>query len=62
MGDWSFWIRVRALVEAPTPLLEVEGDVPIYEPPKTPFPDQVFRKFEVGLTGLGIEVLDNVVN
>ena len=62
MGDWSFWKRVRGLVEAPQPLLEVEGDVPFYEPPKTPFPDQVFRKFEVGLTGLGIEVLDNVVD
>ena len=56
MGDWSFWKRVWGLVEAPHPLLEVEGDVPFYEPPKTPFPDQVFRKFEVGLTGLGIEV------
>ena len=62
MGDWSFWKRVRGLVEVPLPLLEVEGDVPFYEPPKTPFPDQVFRKFEVGLTGLGIEVLDNVVD
>ena len=62
MGDWSFWKRVRGLVEAPQPLLEVEGDVSFYEPPKTPFPDQVFRKFEVGLTGLGIEVLDNVVD
>ena len=28
MGDWSFWKRVRGLVEAPQPLLEVEGDVP----------------------------------
>ena len=62
MGDWSFWKRVRGLVEAPQPLLEVEGDVPFYEPPKTPFPDQVFQKFEVGLTGLGIEVLDNDVD
>ena len=62
MGDWSFWKRVRGLVEAPQPLLEVEGDVSFYEPPKTPFTDQVFRKFEVGLTGLGIEVLDNVVD
>ena len=53
---------MRGLVEAPQPLLEVEGDVPFYEPPKTPFPDQVFWKFEVGLTGLGIEVLDNVVD
>ena len=61
MGDWSFQKRVRELVEAPHPLLEVEGDAPFYEPPKTPFPDQVFREFEVGLTGLGIEVLDNVV-
>ena len=49
-------------MEAPQPLLEVEGDVPFYEPPKTPFLDQVFRKIEVGLTGLGIEVLDNVVD
>ena len=61
MGDWSFQKRVWELVEAPHPLLEVEGDAPFYEPPKTPFPDQVFREFEVGLTGLGIEVLDNVV-
>ena len=53
---------MRGLVETPQPLLEVEGDVPFYEPPKTPFPDQVFRIFEVGLTGLGIEVLDNVVD
>ena len=52
---------MRELVEAPQPLLEVEGDVPFYEPPKNPFPDQVFRKFEVGLTGLGIEVLYKVV-
>ena len=56
MGDWSFWKRVRGLVDVPKPLLEVEGDVPFYEPPKTPFPDQVFRKFEVVLTGFGIEV------
>ena len=49
-------------MEAPQPLLEVEGDVPFYEPPETPFPDQVFWKFEVGLTGLWIEVLDNVVD
>ena len=62
MGDWSFWKRVRGLVETPQPLLEVEGDVPFYEPPKTLFPDQVFRKFEVELTGFGIEVLDNVVD
>ena len=56
MGDWSFWKRVRGLVEALQPLLEVEeGDVFFYEPPKIPFPDQVFRKFEVGLAGLGIE-------
>ena len=48
MGDWSFWKRVRRLVETPQPLLEVEGDVPFYEPPKTPFPDLVFGKFEVG--------------
>ena len=34
MGDWSFWKRVRGLVEAPQPLIEVEGDVPFYEPPK----------------------------
>ena len=47
MGDWSFWKRVRGLVEAPQPLLEVEGDVPFYEPPKTPFPDQVFRKLKL---------------
>ena len=39
MGDWSFWKRVRGLVEAPQPILEEEGDVPFYEPPKTPFPD-----------------------
>ena len=51
---------MRGLVEAPQPILEVEGDVLFYEPTKTPFPDQVCRKFEVGLTGLGIEVLDNV--
>ena len=57
MVDWSFWKRVRGLVEALQPLLEVEeGDVFFYEPPKIPFLDQVFRKFEVGLTGLGIEV------
>ena len=62
MGDWSFWKRVRGLVETPQPLLEVEGDVHFYEPPKTPFPDQVFRKFEVGLTGFGIEELDNDVD
>ena len=62
MGDWSFWKRVRGLVEAQQPLLEVEGDVTFYEPLKTSFPDQVFRKFDVGLTGLGIEVLDNVVD
>ena len=62
MGDWSFWKRVWGLVEAPQPLLEVEGDVPFYEPPKSPFVDQVFQQFEVGLTGLGIEVLDNVVD
>ena len=62
MVDCSFWKRVRGLVEASQPLLEVEGDVPFYEPPKTPFPDQVFQKVEVGLTGLGIEVLVNVVN
>jgi len=62
MGDWSFWKRVRGLVEALQPLLEVEGDAPFYEPPKIPFLDQVFRKFEVGLAGLGIEVLDNVVD
>ena len=62
MGDWSFWKRARRLVEAPKSLLEVEDDVTFYEPPKTPFPDQVFRKFEVGLTVLRIEVLDNVVD
>ena len=55
MGDWSFWKRVRGLVEAPQPILEVEGDVLFYEPTKTPFPDQVCRKFEVGLTGLGLK-------
>ena len=55
MGDWFFWKRIRRLVEAPQPLLEVEGDVLFYEPPKTPFPDQVFRKFEVELTGFGIK-------
>ena len=49
-------------MEAPQSLLEVEDDVTFYEPPKTPFPDQVFRKFEVGLTVLRIEVLDNVVD
>ena len=54
--------RMRGLVEAPHLLLKVEGNVPFYEPPKTPFPDQVFRKFEVELTGLGIEVLANVVD
>jgi len=62
MGDWSFWKCVRGLAEVQQPLLEVEVDVPFYETPKTPFPDQVFRKFEVGLAGLGIEVLDNVVD
>jgi len=62
MGDWSFCKRARGLVEAPQPLLEVEGDVSFYEPAKNPFPDQVFRKFEVGLTVLRIEVLDNVVD
>ena len=62
MGNWSFWKRVRGLVEALQPLLDVESDVPFYEPPKTPFLDQGFQKFEVGLTGLGIEVLDNVVD
>ena len=29
---------------------------------KLRFQIKVFRKFEVGLTGLGIEVLDNVVD
>ena len=53
MGDRSFWKRVRGLVEVPLPLLEVEGDVPFYEPPKTPFPDQVFRKFEVLINRFG---------
>ena len=62
MGDWSFWKRVRELVEAPRPLLEVEGDIPFYEPPKDPFPDLVFRKFKVVLTGLGTDVLDNGVD
>ena len=62
MGDWFFWKRMRRLVEAPQTLLEVEGDVHFYEPPKTPFLDQVFQKFEVGLTGLGIRELDNVVD
>ena len=62
MGDLSFWKRLWGLVEAPQPLLEVKVDVHFYKPPKTPFPDQVFRKFEVGLIGLGIEVLDNVVD
>ena len=47
---------------APQTLLEVECDISFYEPPKNPFSDQAFRKFEVGLTGLGIEVLDNVVD
>ena len=46
MGDWSFWKRVRGLVEALQPLLEVEGDVFFYEPPKIPFLDQVFRKLD----------------
>ena len=49
-------------MEAPLPLLEVEGDVPLYEAPKTLFPDQVFQKFEVGVTVLGIEVLYNFVD
>ncbi|MBC8258451.1 MAG: hypothetical protein H8E38_05505 [SAR324 cluster bacterium] len=62
MGDWSFWKRVRGLVEAPQPLLKVEGDIPFYEPPKIPYPDPVFRNFEVALTDLGIDVLDNGVD
>ena len=49
-------------MEAPQPLFEVEGDVPFYVQPKTRFPDQVSWKVEVGLTCLGIEVLDNAVN
>ena len=60
MGGWSFGKCVRGIVEAPHPFLKIEGDVTLYEPPKTRFPYKVFRKFEVRLTGLGIEVLDNV--
>ena len=62
MGDWSFWKRVRRLVESPRPLLELEGDVHFYEPPKTPFPDPVFGEFDAQMTGLGIEILDNNVD
>ena len=62
MGGWSFWKRVCRLVESPRPLLELEGDVHFYEPPKTPFPDPVFRKFDAQVTGLGIEILDNNVD
>ena len=53
---------MRGLLDEPQPLLEVEGDITFYEPTIIPFPDQVFRKFEVELTGLGIEVLANVVD
>ena len=62
MGDWSFWKRLRRLVESPRPLLELEGDVHFYEPPKTPFPDPVFGEFDAQVTGLGIEILDNNVD
>ena len=51
MGDWSFWELVCRLVESPRPLLELEGDVYFYEPPKTPFPDPVFGKFDTQVTG-----------
>ncbi len=61
MGDWSFWKRVRRPVESSRLLLELEGDVHFYEPPKTPFPDPVFGKFDAQVTGLGIEILDNNV-
>ena len=53
-GLWGiglFWKRVCRLVESPRPLLELEGDVYFYEPPKTPFPDPVFRKFDAQVTG-----------
>ena len=50
------------LVEFPRPLLELEGDVHFYEPPKTPFPDPVFGKLDAQVTGLGIEILDNNVD
>ena len=49
------------LVEFPR-LLELEDDVHFYEHPKTPFPDPVFRKFDVQVTGLGIEIQDNNVD
>ena len=62
IGDWSFWKRGRRLVEFPRPLLELEGDVHFYEPPKTPFPDPVFGKFDAQVTGLGIEILGKNVD
>ena len=53
---------MRRLVESPRPLLELEGDVHFYEPPKTPFPDLVFGEFDAQVTGLGIEIMDNNVD
>ena len=42
--------------------MELEGDVHLYEPPKIPFPDSVFGKFDAEMTGLGIEILNNNVD
>ena len=50
------------LVEAPEPLLEVEGDVSFYEPPKIMSPGQIFWEIEVGLTCSGIDVFFNYMH
>ena len=57
MGDWSFWLQMAELLESPSPLLQLRNNAVFITPPRSPFPDPVFQKFEVDLTRLGRRVL-----
>jgi len=57
MGDWSFWVELRSLIQVGRPALQVVGEQPLLLPPKVDVKEERFRQQRLRLTEFGEKLL-----